>query len=114
MEQETSNGHTHSHIQSDSQHDSVPSSSLSPISTSRVQEDNDETQQQQQPQQEQQQASSTASYHINISISDVARGGMRDDVWSCLVVLVTFWFFGSFLFFHFLMEYNSGCLFLLS
>ncbi|XP_044482212.1 protein SMAX1-LIKE 6-like isoform X4 [Mangifera indica] len=97
MEQETSNGHTHSHIQSDSQHDSVPSSFLSPISTSRVQEDNDETQQQQQQQQqqEQQQASSTASYHINISISDVARSGMRDGVWSCLVVLVTFWFFAS-------------------
>ncbi|KAJ0021116.1 hypothetical protein Pint_32548 [Pistacia integerrima] len=99
MEQESSNGHGHhSHIQSQSQsqHDSVPSSSFSSIATSQVQEENDEPQQQQQQQRQQSSTtSSTASYHVNSSISDVARSGMRDDAWSCLVVLVTFWFFAA-------------------
>ncbi|XVF69001.1 hypothetical protein PTKIN_Ptkin11bG0046000 [Pterospermum kingtungense] len=45
--------------------------------------------------QQQQQQSSGVSYHMNISISDVARFDMRDDVWSCVVVLLTFWFFAS-------------------
>lgn len=29
------------------------------------------------------------------SISNLAPPGMRDDVWSCLIVLVTFWSFGQ-------------------
>lgn len=45
---------------------------------------------------QQQQQSSNFSYRVNISISDVPSTEMRDDVWSCLVVLVTFWFFGQF------------------
>ncbi|XP_022732344.1 uncharacterized protein LOC111286575 [Durio zibethinus] len=45
--------------------------------------------------QEQQQQSSGVSYHLNISISNVARIDMRDDVWSCVVVLITFWFSAS-------------------
>ena len=48
------------------------------------------------PPQEQQRQPSSVSYRVNISISDVATGEIRDDVWSCLVVLVTFWFFGLF------------------
>ncbi|RVW56570.1 hypothetical protein CK203_086727 [Vitis vinifera] len=47
------------------------------------------------PPQEQQRQPSSVSYRVNISISDVATGEIRDDVWSCLVVLVTFWFFGT-------------------
>ncbi|KAG5515109.1 hypothetical protein RHGRI_036222 [Rhododendron griersonianum] len=35
------------------------------------------------------------SYRLNISISDVASTQIRDDVWSILIVLVTFWFFAS-------------------
>ncbi|KAI8523571.1 hypothetical protein RHMOL_Rhmol13G0084500 [Rhododendron molle] len=35
-----------------------------------------------------------ASYRLNISISDVASPQIRDDLWSILIVLVTFWFFG--------------------
>ncbi|KAF5446724.1 hypothetical protein F2P56_032326 [Juglans regia] len=44
---------------------------------------------------QQQQQSSNFPYRMNISISDVPSTEMRDDVWSCLVVLVTFWFFAS-------------------
>ncbi|KAI8523573.1 hypothetical protein RHMOL_Rhmol13G0084500 [Rhododendron molle] len=36
-----------------------------------------------------------ASYRLNISISDVASPQIRDDLWSILIVLVTFWFFAS-------------------
>lgn len=39
---------------------------------------------------------SIVSYRMNISMPDAASTEMRDDVWSCLVVLVTFWFFGQF------------------
>ncbi|KAB1225755.1 hypothetical protein CJ030_MR1G019926 [Morella rubra] len=35
------------------------------------------------------------SYRLNISINDAASTEMRDDVWSCLVVLVTFWFLAA-------------------
>ncbi|KAF8010610.1 hypothetical protein BT93_J1297 [Corymbia citriodora subsp. variegata] len=35
------------------------------------------------------------SYLVNISFSNVASSEMRDDVWSCLVVLVVFWFFAA-------------------
>ncbi|XVF05328.1 hypothetical protein REPUB_Repub05bG0162900 [Reevesia pubescens] len=54
---------------------------------------NDENLQHQQQHQEQQQHSSGVSYHLNISISNVSRVDMRNDVWYCVVVLVTFWFF---------------------
>jgi hypothetical protein len=39
---------------------------------------------------------SIVSYRMNISMPDAASTEMRDDVWSCLVVLITFWFFGQF------------------
>lgn len=84
---------------SHSQHESVPSSSLSLISTSNSQENNEEHHplQEQEEQQQPRRQSSGVSYRVNISTSDVAASGMRDDVWYCLVVLVTFWFFGQFL-----------------
>lgn len=47
--------------------------------------------------QQQQMQSSIMSYRVNISVSDRASYEMGDDVWSCLMVLVTFWFFGAFL-----------------
>ncbi|GMY10591.1 E3 ubiquitin-protein ligase APD2-like isoform X2 [Fagus crenata] len=46
-------------------------------------------------QERQQQQPSTLTYRVNISISDAPSTQIRDDVWSCLVVLVTFWFFAS-------------------
>ncbi|KAF8369568.1 hypothetical protein HHK36_032412 [Tetracentron sinense] len=45
--------------------------------------------------QEHEQQQTSVSYHVNISISDIPSSGIRDDAWSCLVVLVTFWFFAS-------------------
>lgn len=38
------------------------------------------------------------SYHVNLSISDgsTTASQIRDDVWSCLTMLVTFWLFGRF------------------
>ncbi|XP_058071460.1 E3 ubiquitin-protein ligase APD2-like isoform X7 [Magnolia sinica] len=44
---------------------------------------------------EQQQQHQSISYRVNISISDAATTERRDEAWSCLVVLVTFWFFAS-------------------
>ncbi|KAM4095369.1 hypothetical protein ACJW30_08G024400 [Castanea mollissima] len=43
----------------------------------------------------QQQQPSTLSYRVNISISDAPSTETRDDVWACLAVLVTFWFFAA-------------------
>ncbi|XP_022753799.1 uncharacterized protein LOC111302127 [Durio zibethinus] len=45
--------------------------------------------------QQQHQQSSGVSYHLNISISAAARIDMRDDIWSCVIVLITFWSFAS-------------------
>lgn len=47
--------------------------------------------------QEREHPSSAVSYRLNISMSNAAANQMRDDVWSCLAVLIAFWFFGSFL-----------------
>ncbi|XP_058071455.1 E3 ubiquitin-protein ligase APD2-like isoform X3 [Magnolia sinica] len=44
---------------------------------------------------EQQQQHQSISYRVNISISDAATTERRDEAWSCLVVLVTFWFFAA-------------------
>ncbi|XVF19865.1 hypothetical protein REPUB_Repub11eG0147800 [Reevesia pubescens] len=55
---------------------------------------NDETLHHHQHHQEQQQTSGV-SYHLNISISNMPRIDMRGDLWSCVVVLVTYWFFVS-------------------
>ncbi|XP_009397538.2 E3 ubiquitin-protein ligase APD2 isoform X2 [Musa acuminata AAA Group] len=35
------------------------------------------------------------SYRIGISITDASSQQARDDAWSCLVILLTFWFFAS-------------------
>lgn len=48
------------------------------------------------PPQDERRQPSSISYRVSISISDATTGEIRDDVWSCLVVLVTFWFFGLF------------------
>ncbi|GMI92213.1 ABERRANT POLLEN DEVELOPMENT 2 [Hibiscus trionum] len=50
-----------------------------------------------QERQQQRQFSSWTSYHLNISVNDVARFDMimKDDVWSCVAILITFWFFAS-------------------
>ncbi|ESR38308.1 hypothetical protein CICLE_v10030173mg [Citrus x clementina] len=70
MEEESRN-HNHS------QHESVPSSS---ISTSHSQENAVRQQQQ----------SSGVSYRVNMSISD---SSTRNDIWSCLILLLIFWLF---------------------
>ncbi|XP_043726029.1 E3 ubiquitin-protein ligase APD2-like isoform X2 [Telopea speciosissima] len=71
---------------------SAPSSSSSSSSETVGEEENHNVQEQ--PEELQQQQTSI-SYRMNISISDVTSPEMRDDAWSCLVVLVTFWLFTS-------------------
>ncbi|XP_010262861.1 PREDICTED: uncharacterized protein LOC104601271 [Nelumbo nucifera] len=66
------------------------SSSLPPSSSLQVQEEDHQTHQEQD-----QQRQTRVTYRVNISISDVASTQMRDDAWSCLIVLVTFWFFAA-------------------
>lgn len=85
-----------------SHHESVPSSSSSSSSpsTSQAQEQTgggheNGNNSEQQPAQSS--SSSAFSYRVNVLISDVAAFDMKDDLWSGLVVLVTFWFFGQFL-----------------
>ncbi|KAK9940777.1 hypothetical protein M0R45_017418 [Rubus argutus] len=83
-----------------SHHESVPSSSSSSStpSTSQAQEQTGGGHENgnnsgQQP--EQSSSNSAFSYRVNVLISDVAALDMKDDLWSGLVVLVTFWFFAS-------------------
>ncbi|XVE79401.1 hypothetical protein DITRI_Ditri14bG0055600 [Diplodiscus trichospermus] len=52
-------------------------------------------QHQEHQEQQQQQQSSGVFYHLNMLISGVARIDMRGDIWSSIVVLITFWFFAS-------------------
>ncbi|GLU18855.1 hypothetical protein SLE2022_351320 [Rubroshorea leprosula] len=63
-------------------------------STSQVQ-GGGSNEEQPQNHQEQQQQAPRVSYRVNISISDVGGREIGDDVWSCIFVLVTFWFFAS-------------------
>ncbi|XP_031402370.1 E3 ubiquitin-protein ligase APD2-like [Punica granatum] len=86
MEDEASNGA--------GQHPPVPSSSFSAPTSSRVVQAEGSSYVNGTLQHQQRQ-SSRMSYRINISISDASPSEMKDDVWSCLVVLVTFWFFAS-------------------
>ncbi|XP_038725898.1 E3 ubiquitin-protein ligase APD2-like isoform X2 [Tripterygium wilfordii] len=72
-------------------------SSYSSMSTSSLvreeennQHENEQNQHHQRPQQ-----SSSMSYRVNISIGNGAHSQTRDDVWSCTVVLVTFWLLAS-------------------
>lgn len=91
------------------QHVSGPSSSSSSSSpsSSQVQDEennrpqngddiSNEQSQHNHIEQQQQRISRTFTYHMNLLVSDVAASEMKDDVWSCLAVLVTFWFFGQF------------------
>ncbi|WCJ29186.1 RING/U-box superfamily protein [Euphorbia peplus] len=66
-------------------------------STSRVEEHEQEQEQENEEHNHQPSSSSSGlSYRINISFSNRDTSSeIRDDVWSCLVVLVTFWFFAS-------------------
>ncbi|PKI49882.1 hypothetical protein CRG98_029720 [Punica granatum] len=86
MEDEASNGA--------GQHPPVPSSSFSAPTSSRVVQAEGSSYVNGTLQHQQRQ-SSRMSYRINISISDASPSEMKDDVWSCLVVLVTFWFFAA-------------------
>ncbi|XP_042481975.1 E3 ubiquitin-protein ligase APD2-like isoform X3 [Macadamia integrifolia] len=70
---------------------SAPSSSSS--SSESVQEEENHNDQEQTPELQQQRTS--VSYRVNISISDVTSTEMREDAWSFLVVLLTFWFFSA-------------------
>ncbi|GKU93369.1 hypothetical protein SLEP1_g6966 [Rubroshorea leprosula] len=63
-------------------------------STSQVQ-GGGSNEEQPQNHQEQQQQAPRVSYRVNISISDVGGREIGDDVWSCIFVLVTFWFFAK-------------------
>ncbi|KAK6927098.1 hypothetical protein RJ641_008817 [Dillenia turbinata] len=72
--------------------EATPSSSSMP-SSSRVRvEESEDVEHEHQDRRRQ---PSGFSYRLNISFSDVASFQMRDDVWSSLIVLVTFWFFAS-------------------
>ncbi|PON85487.1 Zinc finger, RING/FYVE/PHD-type [Trema orientale] len=75
---------------------SLPSSA--PSSSQVQEEENEENNENQnlQPAQQtsHQRRSSVLPYRVNTSISETTASEMRDDVWSCLLVLVTFWFFG--------------------
>ncbi|KAJ4970997.1 hypothetical protein NE237_004096 [Protea cynaroides] len=71
---------------------SVPSSS-SPSSSAPVPEEVTQNDQEQQPEFQEQWRG--VSYRVYIWISNVASIAMRNDSWSCVVVLVTFWFFSS-------------------
>ncbi|XP_077214450.1 E3 ubiquitin-protein ligase APD2-like isoform X2 [Tasmannia lanceolata] len=64
---------------------STSSSSSAPFPLSFTQEQ----QQQEEPQQP------NLSYRVNISISDSASSHLTDEAWSCIALLVTFWFFAS-------------------
>ncbi|KAJ7964188.1 RING/U-box superfamily protein [Quillaja saponaria] len=63
--------------------------------TNHEQEDMDNRNNHIEQQQQQQQQLPRLFYSVNISIADVPFSGLRDDVWSCLVALVTFWFFAA-------------------
>lgn len=40
------------------------------------------------------------SYRVNLSGFDERASVIRDDTWSCIIVLLTFWFFGLYLIFN--------------
>ncbi|OVA02693.1 zinc finger protein [Macleaya cordata] len=86
---------------------SVSSSSSSSHSSSGQVQEEEEQNQQENHQQEQQQQEEEVQHHqeqqhqasssrgVNIGMRDALSSDMRDDSWSCLVMLVTFWFFAS-------------------
>ncbi|XP_010253901.1 PREDICTED: uncharacterized protein LOC104595042 isoform X2 [Nelumbo nucifera] len=73
--------------------DSAPSSSSSSFLASSSLQAQEEEAQILQEQDQQRQAS--VSYRVNISIPAMPSFEMMDDAWSCLIVLITFWFFAS-------------------
>lgn len=40
------------------------------------------------------------SYRVNLAGFDERASVIRDDTWSCIIVLLTFWFFGLYLIFY--------------
>ncbi|XP_077238676.1 E3 ubiquitin-protein ligase APD2-like isoform X2 [Tasmannia lanceolata] len=51
--------------------------------------------QEQEEEEQQEQHQSSISYRVNISISNTPSPDIGDEAWSCLIVLITFWFFAS-------------------
>ncbi|KAM1553156.1 hypothetical protein PS1_005917 [Malus domestica] len=81
---------------------SFPSSSSSPLSSSRVEEEEEEEEERDRhsngdnfAEQQRMRSSRTFTYHVNLWVSDVAASEVKDDIWSALAVLITFWFFAS-------------------
>ncbi|CAN6692979.1 unnamed protein product [Malus baccata var. baccata] len=83
---------------------SFPSSSSSPPPSSRVEEEEEEEDEEERDrrsngdnfaEQQRMRSSRTFTYHVNLLVSDVAASEVKDDIWSALAVLITFWFFAS-------------------
>ncbi|KAM1753526.1 hypothetical protein ACFX12_006098 [Malus domestica] len=82
---------------------SFPSSSSSPLSSSGVEEEEEEEEEERDrrsngdnfAEQQRLRSSRTFTYHVNLWVSDVAASEVKDDIWSALAVLITFWFFAS-------------------
>lgn len=88
MEQSAQQGLPVSYPSSSTSTSVAPSSSTSQVRGAAHNQRQDENQPRQRL--------SRVFFRVNFSISDlVSATDMRDDVWSCLVVLVTFWFFAS-------------------
>ncbi|KAM1494809.1 hypothetical protein ACFXTO_029603 [Malus domestica] len=74
---------------------SFPSSSSSSPSSSRVEEEESDRRSNGDNFDEQQRTRRSRTYHVNLLLSDVEASEVKDDIWSALAVLVTFWFFAS-------------------
>ncbi|CAN6559385.1 unnamed protein product [Malus baccata var. baccata] len=74
---------------------SFPSSSSSSPSSSRVEEEESDRRSNGDNFDEQQRTRRSRTYHVNFLLSDVEASEVKDDIWSALAVLVTFWFFAS-------------------
>lgn len=100
----SSSSHAHAdHAAATGDGDPSSSSSFLPSTSQLVEEENNEPHienhaHDQQRQRQQEQENSVVSYRVNISISDgvAAVPEIRNDVWSCAVVILAFWFFGQF------------------
>ncbi|KAM1695079.1 hypothetical protein ACFXTN_026759 [Malus domestica] len=74
---------------------SFPSSSSSSPSSSRVEEEESDRRSNGDNFDEQQRTRRSRTYHVNLLLYDVEASEVKDDIWSALAVLVTFWFFAS-------------------
>ncbi|KAH7542249.1 hypothetical protein FEM48_Zijuj02G0053300 [Ziziphus jujuba var. spinosa] len=99
----SSSSHAHAdHAAATGDGDPSSSSSFLPSTSQLVEEENNEPHienhaHDQQRQRQQEQENSVVSYRVNISISDgvAAVPEIRNDVWSCAVVILAFWFFAA-------------------